>query len=290
MLPGVFFALHLVGHYGFLKAMPEAYYQLKRLDKLAEKCGVSTKPKMAESTVDTSNMTAYEKQQHLVASTLQRVRNNIMELDNLGDKGSAQKRSELGNAIRRDLEKCRTETAQAKKFAKEENRKSDYDKLVHHFKKTESVYTARFRAQDDSAHALVSGGGNRVTQLDEEMTQLGQPMVNLRDDEEFQLFFEQTRVNDQKIDQALDRISAGVQVLHQNALQISEELKVQNKILDETEEKVTKVQGKLTGLNKRLKKTIKDVEKDKLCIYLICFLLLLGLGGAIYWQLTKNKK
>jgi hypothetical protein len=267
--------------------MPEAHYQVKRLEKLAEKCGVGKK-KDDTPQVDTSKMTPYEKQQYSTAVVLQRLRENIMELDNLPEKASIQKKSEISQKIRRDLETVRTETAQAKKLARDENKKAEYETLLGHVKKTEGLYNSRFRAADDGGAEALAAGKGRTTELDNEMSQLGQPMVNLRDDEEFAMFFVQVQKNDQLMDQALDRISAGVTVLHHQAVQINQELKVQNVLLEETQEKVEKVQTKLVTLNKRLKKTIKEVQKDKMCIYVICFVLLLGLGGAIYWQISEK--
>ena len=273
----------------------DAYYQVKRLEKLAEKCGVSKKKQEEEKPdVDLSKMSPYERQQYQTAVVMQRVRSNILELDNLGDKASLQKRSELSQAIRRDIDSIRKEAAEAKKLARDENKKAEYETLLGHVKKTEALYKQRFQAnvagseEAAAAAAFAAGGQKRAVELDQEMSQLGQPMVNLREDEEFALFFDQVQKNDQLMDQALDRISAGVQVLHTQAVNINQELKVQNQLLTETEEKVDKTHQKLKSLNKRLKKTIKDVQKDRLCIYLICFILLLALGGIIYWQITKS--
>ena len=88
---------------------------------------------------------------------------------------------------------------------------------------------------------------------------------------------------------AVDRISAGVTRLHDNALAIRDELKVQNAMLNEVEEKTDRIHGKLKGLNKKLKQTINEVDKDKICIYVFCFILLLGLAGGIYWVVSSNK-
>ena len=271
--------------------MPEILFQIRKLEKLADKCGVSEKKAQKEA-VDMSKMSPYEQQQYRMAATMQGVRSNIMELDNLGDKASATRRSELANSVRKDLRTMRKDAAEAKKLAQKEDKKSDYEKLIGHMKKTEELYNSRFAAGDEEARGLASPKGNRgITDLGDDFQGLASPMHNLRDDEEFQLFFEQTQKNDQLMDQALDRLSVGVQDLHQNAKQINDELKVQKVLLEETEEKVTHVTTELVTLNKKLKKTIKEVEKDKICIYVICLLLCLGLAGAIYWQITsRNKK
>ena len=107
---------------------------------------------------------------------------------------------------------------------------------------------------------------------------------NLREDEEFALFFDQIAKQDQRIDQALDRIHAGTLQLKENAMLINRELKVQQVLLDETEEKVTKATERIQSLNKRVRKAVKDVESDRLCMYIICFVLILGLVGFILYS------
>jgi chromosome segregation ATPase len=91
------------------------------------------------------------------------------------------------------------------------------------------------------------------------------------------------------IDQALDRIALGVTRLHENATAIKSELQVQNTLLDETEAKLDKVTGNLKGVNKKLKETLKQVDKDRLCVYLFCCIILLGIAGGIYFVVFKNK-
>jgi len=67
------------------------------------------------------------------------------------------------------------------------------------------------------------------------------------------------------------------------------ELKVQKELITTAEQKMDNVTDQLTGLNKKLKKTIKEVQKDRLCLYVICCLLLLGLAGTIYFVMKENK-
>ena len=277
----------------------DAHYTLKRLEKLAEKCGVRKPGSLDEDDrpgVDLSKMSPYERQQYQTAVTMQRVRSAIAELDGIGENGSAMRRTEVAQRIRKGIHQLKLETTEAKKFAKNEGKKSEYETLVAHVKKTEALYTQRFQAPTsaeagaaaNAAQLYADGTPKRVVELDDAFSELKSPMVNLREDEEFALFFQQVQKNDAMIDQALDRIAAGVQMLHQNAKNINEELKVQHVLLTETEEKVATTHGKLKSVNKRLKKTIKDVEKDRLCVYLLCFILLLALGGVIYWQITKS--
>lgn len=274
--------------------MSQMHWQLKRLVSLQEKCGGGEKKK-DKPAVDMSKMTAYEKQQYLLAEQMQRIRNNILELDNLPDSAPAAKKVELKQAIRKDTMKLEDGAKEARRYAKDENRKDEYEKLISHVKKTQNLWNARH--QSEGMREAGGGGdpmspkssGNGIQKLDEEMSQLGQPMMNLQDDQEFSLFFDQVSKRDEEIDRALDQISAGVTVLHQQAIQMGTELKVQKELITTAEQKMDNVTDQLVGLNKKLKKTIKEVQKDKLCLYIICFLLLVAMAGTIYF-VTKSSK
>lgn len=264
-------------------------YHLKRLQELQSKCGVTPDgDKSKEPAVDTSKMTPYEIGQYKVATQLKRLRENIAELDELGEKASQTQKTVLQQQIRKDLTAVKKDTAEVMKAAKSENRKDEYQELKGHVEKTEALYKNRFRTKEMSEGLAAVGSG--APRLDVELGDLDKPMVSLRDDEEFMQFFEQTKQNDVKIDQAVDRISAGVSRLHDNALAIKDELKVQNAMLNEVEEKTDRIHGNLKGLNKKLKQTINEVDKDKICIYVFCCVLLLGLAGGVYWVIEGNKK
>ena len=262
-------------------------YHVKRLQTLASKCGVDSEGKKSdEPQVDTSKMTQYELGQYRVATQLKRLRENIAELDGLGEKASQTQKTVIQQQIRKDLTAVKKETAEVMKAAKSENRKEEYQELKSHVEKTEALYKNRFRSKEMD----MGSPGSPPPRLDMDLSEVGTPMVSLRDDEEFMQFFEQTKQNDVKIDEAVDRISAGVSRLHDNALAIKDELKVQNAMLNEVEEKTDRIHGNLKGLNKKLKQTINEVDKDKICIYVFCCVLLLGLAGGVYWVIEGNKK
>ena len=267
--------------------MTEVSFHLKKLKKLNEACGGSMK-KSAEPEVDTSKMSLYEQGQYKVACDMKRTRENIIELDGLGEKASVTRKAELSNSIRKDLNGMKREVANLQKLAVKDKKKDEYEQLVTHVKKTENLYRARFGGRVEESTGPTGNTG--ATSLNSfEMSDFNAPMVSLREDEEFMQFFEQTKKNDELMDKALDRISAGVTRLHENALSIKTELQVQSTLLDETEAKVDKVHTNLKGVNKKLKATIKQVDQDRLCLYVFCFIILLGLGGGIYWVTTKNK-
>lgn len=100
-------------------------------------------------------------------------------------------------------------------------------------------------------------------------------------DQEFQQLMTVFRENDQEIDRLLDHIQHGVVALHQQAKNISVELKTQDVLITEAEKKMDNVTSQLVGVNKQLKKAINSINKDKMCLYVICLLLLLALIGVI---------
>ena len=79
----------------------------------------------------------------------------------------------------------------------------------------------------------------------------------------------------QKMDQALDRISAKVDVLHQQARDIGDTLDRHNKILDNLDSKTDKNAQKLEQTNKRLEKQITAVSSTTIYIVVIAGLILM---------------
>lgn len=98
---------------------------------------------------------------------------------------------------------------------------------------------------------------------------------NAREDAEFQQFFLEVQRNDEVMDQALDRIAAGVHRIRDNALSLQEELSVQSTLLDQTEAKVERNQEDVHRMNRRLRHAIHEVKDSSVCSYVMCLLALL---------------
>lgn len=99
--------------------------------------------------------------------------------------------------------------------------------------------------------------------------------------QEFQDLMQVFRRNDEQIEQLLENIAHGVISLHEQAKNISVELKTQDVLITEATQKTENIHSKLVGVNKKLKKTIEAINKDKLCLYVICLLVLLALAGVL---------
>lgn len=252
--------------------------------------------------VDLSKMTPYQGKQFQVADRMRIIRTLMTELDEVPAGSGPSRRIEINNQIRKEERKISTEMKEARTLALQEHKLSEYEELQGHFKTTQQLWRARSgigSPQDVIGGA--SGGGYGATskaggkmgreasiELESALPTAGG--YNIREDGEFAMFFQQTQQNDVAMDKALDRIQEGVQRLAENAALLNQELKVQDILLDETDQKVDNVHGKLKGLNKKLKHTIKKVDNDKMCLYVFCFLILLGIAGGIYYVISDDKK
>jgi t-SNARE complex subunit (syntaxin) len=130
---------------------------------------------------------------------------------------------------------------------------------------------------------------NGVTEIDvDDGTGFGGGGIPIMEDGEFQQFFDNVRQTDQRIDTELDRLHVGVTKLAESAKQITQELKVQEQIMVVTEQKMDDITTDLQKTNKKLRKAIKEVNKDKLCLYILCAIVLLGIVGAIVMMTDKK--
>ncbi|KNE71559.1 hypothetical protein AMAG_15768 [Allomyces macrogynus ATCC 38327] len=90
------------------------------------------------------------------------------------------------------------------------------------------------------------------------------------------------------IDQELDEIGAGVQVLKQIAIQMGEEVDKQNEMLDKIDTKVDKAQEHLVSVNMKMKEALDGVMKgDKFLVNCVLLCVLLALIAYIASQLVK---
>lgn len=271
---------------------------MRKLRTIQTACGVSSKAASATTPdVDMSKMSPYQRSQYQIADRLRVMRTLMSELDELPVGGNPTRRVEISNQIRKEDKKMKADMMEARQQAQHEQKLQDYETLQQHYRTTQQLWRARSGgavAADDIGGGYGSTRGvskvpSGSIELENALPAAGS--YSIRQDEEFALFFQQTQQNDILMDKALDRIQLGVQRLQENATVLSQELKVQSVLLDETERKVDGVTDKMLGLNKKLKQTIKKVDQDKLCMYVFCFIVLLGLAGGIYFVVSgKDKK
>jgi SYP7 family syntaxin len=88
----------------------------------------------------------------------------------------------------------------------------------------------------------------------------------------------QIKDRDAQFDNEILKIGEGVEDLREIALAQNEEVKLQNKMLTNLEEKVDAVHDKVFNVNQRLKTTIEEVRSsDKICLDIFCVLILVGM-------------
>jgi SYP7 family syntaxin len=273
----------------------------RRLDALYGKTGgkLPEDPDKADEE-RLAGMSPFQKEEYLLALEMKKFRDLMLQEDIMkqGLSEDAQMRNSdlirVRQEMRRKDNQLRSMQASLKVLAAEPAEQARYQEVLRYVKTTRKRYLNSTRAGggDHLDETTPERGGRGIARVDdlETMGAGSAEKSNLRDDPEFLQFFEQVTERDKKMDQALDRLIVGTQALHQNAVMISQELKLQEHLLATAEQKVDNTQKKLRGLNKRVKKTINEVEQDKICIYVICCVLLLGLVGFLLIQFKVIKK
>lgn len=110
--------------------------------------------------------------------------------------------------------------------------------------------------------------------------------------EDHRVQMQQIQQRDKEMDERyLDQIEKGVEDLRDIALRANEQVKTTNVMLENLEQKIIDVQDHLDRVNKKMKTTLDQVGRrsDKLCIDIICIIIMLGLGGLLY-SMVKNHK
>ena len=263
---------------------------LRKLDAITEKCGGGRRGAGAseDDGVDLSAMTPYRREQYKLAKDLKALRENIAKLDAVEAKSgaTATDRASVSVKVRKGMQSIKEKQKALQKIARDEGGSAgqEYQNMVAHIEKTEKLYSSRFRGGEGPSVPSVTAN----TPLLEKNKSQGRNDPNveyksLHDDEEFTMFFSMCQKNDQAMDRALDRIQQGTSRMKETAIQIKQEVTIQKRMLDEVELKADRIHEQMLGLNGKLKKTLESVENDKMCLYIICCILLLGVAGyALY--------
>lgn len=89
---------------------------------------------------------------------------------------------------------------------------------------------------------------------------------------------------DAEFDKDLDEIAEGIQDLGELAEMMGEEVKRQSVMLENVNNKMDKVNERMHKVNTRMKDTLDEIgrSKDKLCIDIMCIVLMVGFAAVIY--------
>ncbi|RNF12647.1 syntaxin [Trypanosoma rangeli] len=248
-------------------------------------------------------VTPYEEAQLEAAVRIRRIRELVMQLDGMHPEADLASRVKLSQQIRKDERQAKVEMQSARRLALSEGRMPDFEVLLHHFNtmldlvqehydgrlpvaRPSGVTSARAPlASADCKHAVNQGAF--LSTYSGNIAPGPGNAYNIHDDVEFLQFFNGTQKNDTAIDESLDRIYGGVQRLNENATHITSELRTQEQMLDETEQKVGDIHGNLGKLNVRLKNILKTMDRPMIIVYLLCCLILLAIIVVIYFMVKR---
>ena len=99
----------------------------------------------------------------------------------------------------------------------------------------------------------------------------------------------QLEERDADFDRQLDEIGEGIQDLAEIAALQGEEVQRQSVMLDNVDNKMDRVNERMTSVNAKMKETLEEVGRasDKLCVDIMCIVLAIGFGSVIY-NFTKQ--
>jgi len=97
------------------------------------------------------------------------------------------------------------------------------------------------------------------------------------------LDIQQIERRDKEFDKELDTIGEGIKDLGEIAAMQSEEVKRQNVMLQNVENRIDDAAEHITSVNQRMKDTLNEVRAaDKICIDIMCIVMMVGLGAVLY--------
>lgn len=103
------------------------------------------------------------------------------------------------------------------------------------------------------------------------------------------LKLQQIDSRDQDFDRQLDEIGQGIQDLAEIAQMQNEEVRRQNLMLENVENKIDDAHDHITNINSKMKETLDEVRgADKVCVDIMCIVLMVGLGAVLYQLIRKN--
>mmetsp|Transcript_244 Transcript_244/g.390 ORF Transcript_244/g.390 Transcript_244/m.390 type:complete len:326 (+) Transcript_244:115-1092(+) len=103
------------------------------------------------------------------------------------------------------------------------------------------------------------------------------------------LKLQQIESRDQDFDRQLDEIGQGIQDLAEIAQMQNEEVRRQNIMLENVENKIDDAHDHITNINSKMKETLDEVRgADKVCVDIMCIVLMVGLGAVLYQLIKKN--
>jgi len=104
------------------------------------------------------------------------------------------------------------------------------------------------------------------------------------------LQLQQIETRDKEFDQELDEIGEGIKDLNEIAQMQNEEVQRQNIMLNNVEEKIDQAAEHIVTVNEKMKETLNQVRAaDKICVDIMCILVMFGLAGVAIHIIKQNR-
>jgi hypothetical protein len=274
--------------------MSNLRFTLRQLEELGARCGTADATSRAEEAererAKLERMTPYERFEHGVRADILKLQQLNLEAQQLGSNAIPAQGALLRNEmmkVKMRLNSKEREMPPAQSDV-ERHHQHELKQLLHKIKRADRVRSAHL-PDDDNSEVPLLGRKSGTTTVDIDAGEGFDGGISILEDGEFQQFFANVQQTDRRIDAELDRLLVGVARLQQAGKEMSQELKVQAALLNTAEQKMDDVTSDLQKTNKKLKNAITEVSKDKMCLYIVCALLLLGIIGFILVQTNTVK-
>ena len=100
---------------------------------------------------------------------------------------------------------------------------------------------------------------------------------------------QQIESRDQEFDKQLEEIGEGIQDLSEIAQMQNEEVRRQNLMLENVGNKIDGANEHLSNINTKMKETLNEVRgADKICVDIMCIVMMVGLGAVRYQVIKTN--
>ena len=164
-----------------------------------------------------------------------------------------------------------------------EERQEVVELVFKHIEECEAIEKRRYNGKQTEARIeLFSGGTSGAGSSSTSSTVSRVPGGTELPDIETQDGLKMLAAKDKVIDEGLDQIAEGVQDLKSLALDMRDEVKVQSAMVDEITSKVDSASSQLSGINKKMKKTLQSTRSaDRFILDFILLAIVLGIAGYV---------
>jgi len=235
-----------------------------------------------------------------IAQSVREIRLQLRERDELMQKGpvGTKQTVQMSHGIRQQIKLVREDANRLHDLQRKEaarlkgkpaaeqvqERQEVVDLIFKHIEEVEALDKRRYAAKHTEARIELFSGKSGTVVNHSAIAPVNRVPFGETElpDIETQEGLQQLQQKDQRIDEELEQVAAGVADLKSVALDIRDEVKVQAAMVDEITHKVDRASKHLTGINKKMKKTLQQTRSaDRFILDFILLVVLLGIIGYI---------